>query len=219
MSGVGLSTGRRSVVGRSPQRTRSRSALHLRDDRPILPPTLIAARALGVALGVVVGGGNVLRGVADLRRRASSRPTADAMGMLATVSERTGARSRARAPAGAPRPRHVGARRCRRSARPIERQRAAAPSSTTGRVVDLRGRHRQSVLHHRHHRGPARRRRSSPGRASRPPTSTASTPPIPKEDTEEAGDPATSGSTIEEALERHLQVMDATAFALAQRKP
>jgi uridylate kinase len=45
---------------------------------------LAAAHAAGVALGVVVGGGNILRGV-DASRGGLSRPTADAMGMLATV--------------------------------------------------------------------------------------------------------------------------------------
>jgi uridylate kinase len=45
---------------------------------------LIAARALGVTLGVVVGGGNILRGV-KMSGESLSRPTADAMGMLATV--------------------------------------------------------------------------------------------------------------------------------------
>src|ERR1700726_2855402 len=45
---------------------------------------LIAAQRLGIALGVVVGGGNVLRG-AQIAENGLSRPTADAMGMLATV--------------------------------------------------------------------------------------------------------------------------------------
>jgi uridylate kinase len=45
---------------------------------------LVAARALGVALGVVVGGGNILRGVA-VAGAGLPRATADAMGMLATV--------------------------------------------------------------------------------------------------------------------------------------
>src|ERR1700736_6774160 len=45
---------------------------------------LAAARVLGVTLGVVVGGGNVLRGV-EASTQGVSRPTADAMGMLATV--------------------------------------------------------------------------------------------------------------------------------------
>jgi len=45
---------------------------------------VIAARALGVSLGVVVGGGNILRGV-RMSGESLSRPTADSMGMLATV--------------------------------------------------------------------------------------------------------------------------------------
>src|ERR1700679_3601200 len=45
---------------------------------------LVAAHALGIALGVVVGGGNVLRG-AQISEDGLSRPTADSMGMLATV--------------------------------------------------------------------------------------------------------------------------------------
>ena len=45
---------------------------------------LVAARALGVTLGVVVGGGNILRGV-EISKKGVSRSTGDAMGMLATV--------------------------------------------------------------------------------------------------------------------------------------
>ena len=45
---------------------------------------LVAARRLGIGLGVVVGGGNVLRG-AQISQAGLSRPMADAMGMLATV--------------------------------------------------------------------------------------------------------------------------------------
>jgi uridylate kinase len=45
---------------------------------------LVAARNVGVALGVVVGGGNIFRGV-EVSARGVSRPTGDAMGMLATV--------------------------------------------------------------------------------------------------------------------------------------
>jgi uridylate kinase len=64
---------------------------------------LVASHALGVTLGVVVGGGNVLRGV-ETSAQGVSRPTADAMGMLATVMnalvleaalERAGAPARA----------------------------------------------------------------------------------------------------------------------------
>jgi uridylate kinase len=45
---------------------------------------LVAARKLGTTLGVVVGGGNILRGV-EVSSQGVSRATGDAMGMLATV--------------------------------------------------------------------------------------------------------------------------------------
>ena len=45
---------------------------------------LVAAHRMGIGLGVVVGGGNILRG-ATISENGLSRPTADAMGMLATV--------------------------------------------------------------------------------------------------------------------------------------
>src|ERR1700760_2645659 len=45
---------------------------------------LIAARQLGGEIAVVVGGGNIFRGV-DVSSRGVSRPTGDTMGMLATI--------------------------------------------------------------------------------------------------------------------------------------
>jgi uridylate kinase len=45
---------------------------------------LIAAQQLGVEVAVVVGGGNIFRGV-EVSARGVSRPTGDTMGMLATV--------------------------------------------------------------------------------------------------------------------------------------
>ena len=45
---------------------------------------LIASRKLGIELGVVVGGGNIFRGV-EVSARGVPRPTGDTMGMLATV--------------------------------------------------------------------------------------------------------------------------------------
>jgi uridylate kinase len=45
---------------------------------------LAAAKALGIALGVVVGGGNLFRGV-EISKRGVARETGDTMGMLATV--------------------------------------------------------------------------------------------------------------------------------------
>jgi len=55
------------------------------------PPTvdriagdLVAAKKLGTEIAVVVGGGNIARGV-EMSSQGMSRPTADTMGMLATV--------------------------------------------------------------------------------------------------------------------------------------
>ncbi|MGC2775916.1 MAG: UMP kinase [Bradyrhizobium sp.] len=45
---------------------------------------LIAAQRLGVEIAVVVGGGNMVRGV-EVSSKGVSRPTGDTMGMLATV--------------------------------------------------------------------------------------------------------------------------------------
>lgn len=45
---------------------------------------LIAAQKLGAEIAVVVGGGNMVRGV-EVSSRGVSRPTGDTMGMLATV--------------------------------------------------------------------------------------------------------------------------------------
>ena len=45
---------------------------------------LIAAHELGVAMGIVVGGGNIFRGV-KISQQGISRVTADMMGILATV--------------------------------------------------------------------------------------------------------------------------------------
>ncbi len=45
---------------------------------------LIAARQLGGEIAVVVGGGNIFRGV-EVSAQGVSRPTGDTMGMLATV--------------------------------------------------------------------------------------------------------------------------------------
>jgi uridylate kinase len=45
---------------------------------------LVACAALGIELGVVVGGGNIFRGV-EVSGRGVPRPVGDSMGMLATV--------------------------------------------------------------------------------------------------------------------------------------
>src|SRR5215216_5771361 len=45
---------------------------------------LIAAKKLGIEVAVVIGGGNIVRGV-EVSSRGVSRPTGDTMGMLATM--------------------------------------------------------------------------------------------------------------------------------------
>lgn len=49
-----------------------------------LAADLVATAALGVEIGVVVGGGNIFRGV-EVSERGVPRPVGDTMGMLATV--------------------------------------------------------------------------------------------------------------------------------------
>ena len=49
-----------------------------------LAADLVAAATLDVELGVVVGGGNIFRGV-EVSERGVARPVGDTMGMLATV--------------------------------------------------------------------------------------------------------------------------------------
>ena len=49
-----------------------------------LAADLVAAAKLGIELGVVVGGGNIFRGV-EVSARGVPRPVGDTMGMLATV--------------------------------------------------------------------------------------------------------------------------------------
>ncbi|MCP4444606.1 MAG: UMP kinase [Myxococcales bacterium] len=46
---------------------------------------IVETQALGVEIAVVVGGGNIFRGVSQAARHGSDRATADYMGMLATV--------------------------------------------------------------------------------------------------------------------------------------
>ena len=68
---------------------------------------LVAAQALGVAVAVVAGGGNIFRGV-KVSEQGIPRVTGDMMGILATVMNALGARERDRE-GGNWRPHHVGA--------------------------------------------------------------------------------------------------------------
>ncbi len=107
---------------------------------------------LGVQIAVVIGGGNIFRGVAPGRRRDGPRHRR-LHGDARDADERARAAGRA-----APRRRGVAGpvgaahRPGGRALHP--RPRAAPPRGKQGR--DLRRRHRQPVLHHRHRGGAAR---------------------------------------------------------------
>src|SRR6476661_7302580 len=83
---------------------------------------------LGVQVAIVIGGGNIFRGVAP-GAAGMDRATADYMGMLATLMNALALQDALR------RAVHT-------------RPRAAPPRRAQGRHIC--GRHRQSVLHHRH---------------------------------------------------------------------
>ena len=113
-----------------------------------------AAAADGHALCLVVGGGNIFRGLAGAAK-GFDRSTADYMGMLATVMnalamqnalEKIGVDTRVQS-----------AIPMATVSEPYIRRRARAPHGE-GQGGDLRRRHRQSLLHHRHRRRAARRR-------------------------------------------------------------
>jgi uridylate kinase len=169
---------------------------------------LAAARALGVTIGVVVGGGNVLRGV-ETSAQGVSRPTADAMGMLATVMnalvleaalERAGAPARAMSALAMPQVCETYERQ--RALRHLDEKRIVVfaggtgnPFFTTDTTAVLRAAEidAEAVL----------KATNVDGVYSADPKK----------------DPAATRYerlTHKEAIERDLKVMDATAFALAR---
>ena len=107
-----------------------------------------------IQVAVVIGGGNIFRG-AGLARAGMDRVTADHMGMLATVMnglalqdalESLGSYARV-----------MSAVRVQEVCEDYIRRRAVRHLEK-GPLRDLRGRHRQPVLHHRHRRFAARDR-------------------------------------------------------------
>ncbi len=165
--------------------------------------------ALGVHLGLVVGGGNIVRG-ATASGDGLDRVSADYMGMLATVInalalqnvlETLGVQTRV-----------MTAIRMESLAEPYIRRRMH-PAPGKGAAGDLRRRHRQPVLLHRHGGGAARARDGGRGRSSRPPTSTASTPPTRARIDGAEFIPELS---FQDAMVNGYAVMDANAFGLCQ---
>ena len=136
---------------------------------------LVEVHASGVELALVIGGGNLYRGM-KATAAGMDRATGDYMGMLATVFnslavqealERNGADTRV-----------LSALDVREVAEPYIRRRAIRHLEK-GRDRDLRGRHRQPVLHDRHRRraaGARDRRRGDPdGQERRAAASTTAT--------------------------------------------
>ncbi len=169
---------------------------------------IVAARALGVTLGVVVGGGNVLRGV-NVSKQGVSRSTGDAMGMLATVMnalvleaaiERAGAPARAMSALAMPQVCETYERQ--RALRHLEQNRVVIfaggtgnPFFTTDTTAVLRAAEMEA--------GAVLKATNVDGVYSADP----------KKDPK-----ATRYERLshKEALDRDLKVMDATAFALAR---
>jgi uridylate kinase len=169
---------------------------------------LAAAHALGVTIGVVVGGGNVLRGV-ETSAQGVSRPTADAMGMLATVMnalvleaalERAGASARAMSALAMPQVCETYERQ--RALRHLEDKRIVVfaggtgnPFFTTDTTAVLRAAEidAQAVLKATNVDGVYSADPKTDPKATR-----------------------YERLTHKEAIERDLKVMDATAFALAR---
>ena len=164
---------------------------------------------LGVQVAVVIGGGNIFRGVAP-GAAGMDRATADYMGMLATVMNAL-ALPDAMRHAGIAVARAVGDRASSRWSSPTSAARRCStwkkarssifaagtgnPFFTTDTAAALRG------------------ARSAPRSCSRRPRSTASIRPIRRRT---RGARATRRISFDEAIVKNLQVMDATAFALCR---
>ena len=140
---------------------------HRRVGRRPIAADIAEARELGVEVGVVIGGGNIFRGVA-VASKGGDRVTGDHMGMLGTVINSLALRTSLV---------KLGVDAVVLSAIAMPElcesfsQRQATAYMNAGRVVHLRRRHRQSVLHHRFRRGAAgrrdRRRRAVQGHPGR----------------------------------------------------
>ena len=105
-------------------------------------------RALGIEVAIVIGGGNIFRG-AGLPGSGMDRVTGDYMGMLATVMNALAIQDALEA-LGRSRARNVGDPDINEVCEDYIRRRAVRHLEKERRVVILRGRHRQSVLHDRH---------------------------------------------------------------------
>ena len=171
---------------------------------------LIAAGELGVEIAVVVGGGNIFRGV-EVSSRGVSRPTGDTMGMLATVMNCIALES-ALSRRGQVVAHHVGLRHAA-GLRDFSPGSGRPSPSRQGPGRAARRRHRQSVLHHRHRRGAARGRNRAARRVLKATQVDGVYSADPKNDKTAKRFERLSHR---EALAGGYKVMDAAAFALAR---
>ncbi|MCC6889985.1 MAG: UMP kinase [Hyphomicrobiales bacterium] len=169
---------------------------------------LVAAQALGVSLGVVVGGGNFVRGV-QASGKGLPRVTADLMGMLATVMNALALESAVEAAGGAARTMSAVAMpdicetfERRRALRHLERNRIVVLAGGTGNpffTTDTTAVLRAAEIG----AGAVLKATDVDGIYSSDP----------KKDPKAV---RYDRLTHQQALERDLKVMDATAFALAR---
>ena len=169
---------------------------------------LLAARALGVAIAVVVGGGNIFRGV-HVSAKGTPRVTGDMMGMLATVmnalaleSTMEGAGAPARTMSALSMPQVCETYERRRALRHIEQGRVVLLAGGTGNpffTTDTTAVLRAAEL------GAEAMFKATDvdGVYSADPK-------------QDSGAERYDRLTHQEALDRNLKVMDSTAFALAR---
>jgi uridylate kinase len=107
---------------------------------------IACAKATGAEIALVIGGGNIFRGMAGAAK-GMDRVSADHMGIMATVMN-------ALAMQGVLKSKGVDARVLSAIAMPTVCETYSAgqghPPSRKGQGGDLCGRHRPAVLHHRH---------------------------------------------------------------------
>ena len=169
---------------------------------------LIAAQKLGVEVAVVIGGGNIVRGV-EVSSRGVSRPTGDTMGMLATMMNCLAleAAIERQGDAGAD---PVGVRDAR-DFRAVHPQ-CSAQIPRRGPDRAARRWNRQSVLHHRHHGGVAGGRDRGAGGAQGHQCRRR----LQRRSQKDPSAKRFDRLTHSQAIAGGYKVMDATAFALAR---
>ena len=132
----------------------SRIRARSRHGRRMVAEEVKAVHDMGVQVCLVIGGGNIFRGV-SAAASGMERASGDYMGMLATVMNALAMQSALERQRRAD-PRAVGDPDDHGLRALYPPPRRAPPGEGPG--GDLRRRHRQPVLHHRHRRGAARRR-------------------------------------------------------------